>query len=29
MLWSDISADPFMEIDFLIKESKRLLSLHQ
>ena len=29
MLWSDISADPFMEIDFLIQESKRLLSLHQ
>lgn len=29
MLWSDISADPFMDIDFLIKESKRLLSLHQ
>ena len=28
MLWSDISADPFMEIDFLIKEAKRLLSLH-
>lgn len=29
MLWSDISADPFMEIDFLIKEATRLLSLHQ
>ncbi len=29
ILWSDISADPFMEIDFLIKESKRLLSLHK
>ena len=29
ILWSDISADPFMEIDFLIKESKRLLALHQ
>ena len=29
MLWSDISADPFMELDFLIEETKRLLSLHQ
>ncbi len=29
ILWSDISADPFMEIDFLIKESKRLLSIYQ
>lgn len=29
MLWSDVSADPFMELDFLIKESKRLLSLHR
>jgi len=29
ILWSDISADPFMDIDFLIKESKRLLPLHQ
>lgn len=29
MLWSDISADPFMELDFLIKEAKRLLSLHR
>ncbi|MEJ6573011.1 MAG: redoxin domain-containing protein [Akkermansiaceae bacterium] len=29
VLWSDISADPFMDIDFLIKESKRLLTLHQ
>ncbi len=28
ILWSDVSADPFMEIDFLIKEGKRLLSLH-
>lgn len=28
ILWSDISADPFMELDFLIKESRRLLSLH-
>ena len=29
ILWSDISADPFMEIDFLIKESQRLLALHK
>ena len=29
ILWSDISADPFMELDFLIKESHRLLRLHQ
>ena len=29
ILWSDISADPFMEIDFLIKESTRLLQLHK
>ena len=29
MLWSDISADPFMDLDFLIAEAKRLLSLHQ
>ncbi len=29
ILWSDISADPFMDIDFLIKESKRLLTLHK
>lgn len=29
ILWSDISADPFMEIDFLIKESHRLLKLHK
>jgi peroxiredoxin len=28
ILWSDISADPFMELDFLIEESRRLLSLH-
>ena len=29
ILWSDISADPFMDIDFLIKESRRLVSLHK
>ncbi|YCM42137.1 peroxiredoxin family protein [Verrucomicrobiaceae bacterium 227] len=29
MLWSDISADPFMDLDFLIKESTRLLQLHK
>lgn len=28
ILWSDISADPFMDLDFLIKESQRLLELH-
>ncbi len=28
VLWSDIAADPFMDIDFLIKESLRLLKLH-
>lgn len=28
ILWSDIAADPFMDIDFLIKESLRLLKLH-
>jgi peroxiredoxin len=28
ILWSDISADPFMDLDFLIKESHRLLRLH-
>lgn len=28
ILWSDIAADPFMELDFLIKESHRLLRLH-
>lgn len=29
ILWSDISADPFMEVDFLIKEGNRLLKLHK
>ena len=29
MLWSDISADPFMEIDFLIEEATRLVKLHR
>lgn len=29
IIWSDISADPFMDLDFLIKESSRLLKLHQ
>ncbi|MFK7850769.1 MAG: redoxin domain-containing protein [Akkermansiaceae bacterium] len=28
ILWSDISAEPFMDLDFLIKESNRLLKLH-
>ena len=28
ILWSDISADPFMDLDFLLKESRRLLDLH-
>jgi peroxiredoxin/Tfp pilus assembly protein PilF len=28
ILWSDIAADPFMDLDFLIKESHRLLKLH-
>ncbi|NRA48184.1 MAG: peroxiredoxin family protein, partial [Phaeodactylibacter sp.] len=28
ILWSDISADPFMELDFLIKEANRLIALH-
>ncbi len=28
ILWSDIAADPFMDLDFLIKESHRLLRLH-
>ena len=28
ILWSDIAADPFMDIDFLLKESQRLLRLH-
>lgn len=28
ILWSDIAADPFMDIDFLLRESKRLLRLH-
>jgi peroxiredoxin len=28
VLWSDIAADPFMDLDFLIGESKRLLRLH-
>lgn len=29
ILWSDISADPFMDIDFLISEAKRLPPLHK
>ena len=29
ILWSDISADPFMDIDFLLSESKRLPPLHK
>jgi peroxiredoxin len=28
ILWSDVSADPFMDVDFLLKESARLLRLH-
>ncbi len=28
VLWADVSADPFMDLDFLIKESGRLLELH-
>lgn len=28
ILWSDIAADPFMDLDFLLKESHRLLKLH-
>ncbi len=28
ILWSDISANPFMDLDFLIDESHRLLHLH-
>ncbi|QTN33225.1 redoxin domain-containing protein [Akkermansiaceae bacterium] len=28
ILWADIAADPFMDLDFLIKESLRLLRLH-
>lgn len=29
VLWNDISADPFMDLDFLIKEAVRLLKLHK
>ncbi|MGC6426905.1 MAG: peroxiredoxin family protein [Akkermansiaceae bacterium] len=29
VLWNDISADPFMNLDFLIKEAGRLLEFHQ
>ncbi len=29
VLWQDISADPFMDPTFLLKESKRLLQLHR
>ncbi|WP_165788852.1 redoxin domain-containing protein [Rubritalea profundi] len=29
ILWSDISADPFMDIDFLLSEAKRLPPLHK
>jgi peroxiredoxin len=28
VLWQDISSDPFMDCDFLVKESQRLLQLH-
>ncbi|MGB6219576.1 peroxiredoxin family protein [Haloferula sp.] len=29
LLWSDIGAEPFMDLDFLLEESKRLLKLHR
>ena len=29
ILWSDVAADPFMDLDFLLKESHRLLRLHE
>jgi len=29
VLWGDIAAEPFMDADFLIKESTRLLHLHK
>ena len=29
LLWSDVSADPFMDLDFLLAESSRLLKLHR
>lgn len=29
ILWSDISADPFMDTEFLLKEAQRLLPLHE
>ncbi len=29
VLWTDISADPFMDLDFLLKEASRLLELHR
>lgn len=28
ILWSNIAADPFMDLDFLIAESRRILKLH-
>ncbi len=27
-LWHDIGAEPFMEVDFLLKEAPRLIKLH-
>ncbi|MGJ8697380.1 MAG: peroxiredoxin family protein [Verrucomicrobiaceae bacterium] len=29
ILWQDISADPFMDLDFLIKEGQRMLKIHR
>ncbi len=29
VLWTDISADPFMDLDFLILEAQRLLEIHE
>ncbi|GAB5403687.1 MAG: hypothetical protein Aurels2KO_19180 [Aureliella sp.] len=29
VLWQDISYEPFMDVDFALKESKRLLELHR
>ena len=28
ILWHDISADPFMDCEFVVKEGQRLLQLH-
>ena len=29
VLWQDISADPFMDTSFLLKEAPRLLQIHK